>query len=147
MMIPTASFNASFTIWDCALTLLLSLKSRSFRNDLCICKHFFQSIPTRSDFHSDTSFIAYVPNVQMRQRGPGNDSAAHHKNLLDVCLDFCQMYLVDFLFSIITEVLLLQTCSLGFLLISELKKMCWFFFSVCFSTFSFHDLKKNVSTG
>lgn len=71
---------------------------------------------------------------------------AHHKNLLDACLAFCHMLLVKLLFSIITEVLLLRTPSLGFLLIFlSWIKMCacyYFFFLFAFSTFSFHDLKK-----
>lgn len=96
----------------------------------------------RSYFHSNMSFTAYIPNVQMRKRRRREWLSAHHKNLLDVCLRFCQIHLVEFLFSIITEVLLSRTSSLSFLLISKLDKMWVFFFLFAFSTFSFHDLKK-----
>lgn len=141
-MIPTASFNPSFRIWNCALTLPLSLKRRCLSEMI----YAFTNIVFKI-YQWDYTFIVIqlhclCPQCTDEAERPGNDSGAHHKHLLHVCLDFCQIYLVDFLCSIITEVLLLRTCSLGFLLISELKKMFWFFFSVCFSTFSFHDLKK-----
>ena len=52
------------------------------------------------------------------------------------------MHLVELLFSIITEVLLLRTLSLGFLLISKVNKM---YVCVCYYYFFFFCLLSQTS--
>lgn len=83
------------------------------------------------------SFSAHIPRAQMRK---GRQKGSHSpQNLLDVGRDSCQCRS-----SIITEISLLRTCSLSFLLIGKLKKIRagFFPFLFAFPTFSFYDLKK-----
>lgn len=115
----------------------------SFRNNLCIYKHF-KYIQMRGRFPHVIGFLAYTPMHRWGRGGPGVTQQLPWAPL-HVRLGFCLMHLVEFLFSVIPEALLLGTCSLGSLLISNLKRNVVFFL-FAFSTFSFHDLKKKVST-
>lgn len=147
MMIPTACFNASFRIWDCVLTLPLNcLKRRSLSEMIYAFVNFFffskQTNEIRLFIVIQASWLISPMYRWGREAWGMTQQLTTRISWISawtsVRSTWLTFYSVLLLRSYCYEHVLWVSC----LSLSWRKCVLFFFFSVCFSTFSFHDLKK-----
>lgn len=115
----------------CALTLPSSLE-RMFLSEIIYAFINIFNMQMRSCFHNGTGFITYIPNVQMRKRRHGSDSAAHH----ELCWMSARAPVRSTWLNFYSALLLRSYCSEHVLWVSCLS-LSWGknFFLFAFSTF------------